>query len=98
MQHTPRVYPESHNSSFSADLDKLLSSKLREFGLSLRHSIKTGIEEHRLKRTSAERGARELKHEQMKEIYRILTITCGTPPMPNEKVSVGLTCVCLRTI
>lgn len=58
------IFPESFNSSNSAQLDTFLSSKLREYALELRSHLidlrKT------LKRSTALRRARELKHEQVR--------------------------------
>ncbi|GAA5922344.1 hypothetical protein JCM3775_005698 [Rhodotorula graminis] len=80
------VYPESFNSSNSAALDALLTSKLREMALTLRKAVRahasTGA---RKKDVIAE--ARSIKDRVLlKEIFRILTITCGEPPKPDEPI------------
>ncbi|BGP13569.1 bleomycin hydrolase [Rhodosporidiobolus nylandii] len=77
------VFPESFNSSNSATLDALLTSKLREMALRLRKTLKQDLQQ--MKKRAAISAARELKDDMLKEIYRILTITCGTPPKPDEK-------------
>ncbi|GAA5865875.1 hypothetical protein JCM8547_005743 [Rhodosporidiobolus lusitaniae] len=77
------VYPESWNSSNSANLDALLTSKLREMGMTLRHEVRKDLKQASKKR--AVNNARPMKEGMMKEIYRILTITCGTPKKPNEE-------------
>ncbi|GAA5988678.1 hypothetical protein JCM11641_006501 [Rhodosporidiobolus odoratus] len=81
------VFPESWNSSNSAALDALLTSKLREMALKLRKAILVeNPTASRSGKRAAMQQARNLKDEMLKEIYRILTITCGTPPKPNEKI------------
>ena len=84
------IYPESWNTSHSKELDTFLASKLREYGLELRNHLLQ--ERKHLKRRTALRGARELKMEFMKEVYRILATCCGTPPLPNEKVRTRSRC------
>lgn len=78
------IFPESFNSSHSKELDTFLASKLREYGLELRNFLLESRK--KLRRGAALRGARELKLEQMREVYRILATCCGAPPLPNEKV------------
>jgi bleomycin hydrolase len=84
------VYPESYNTSHSAQLDAMLNSKLREFALALRRSMEKDLSGHgtggRAAVAGAIEAARKIKRAQMKEIYRILAICCGTPPQPSEKV------------
>ncbi|BGP37660.1 bleomycin hydrolase [Rhodotorula kratochvilovae] len=76
------VYPESWNSSNSGALDALLTSKLREMGLQLRAVMHKNSQ---LRRKEAVAAAREVKDRMLKKIYRILTITCGTPPKPDQQ-------------
>ncbi|GAA6003281.1 hypothetical protein JCM10207_001841 [Rhodosporidiobolus poonsookiae] len=78
------VYPESWNSSHSATLDALLTSKLREMALKLRKQIRRDVKQ-KVALRDALAAARATKDDQLKAIYRILTITCGTPPKPDEK-------------
>jgi hypothetical protein len=90
------VYPESWNSSNSANLDTLLTSKLREMALQLRALHQKNLQQMSKRRSLL--AAREAKDGMLKEIYRILTITCGTPPKPDEKVrSPSLPCL-LRAV
>ncbi|GAA5904891.1 C1 family peptidase [Sporobolomyces salmoneus] len=77
------VYPESWNSSHSAELDKLLTSKLREFALDLRVRWAKNVE--RMKHSDAMEDVRALKMEQMEVVFRVLTIACGAPPKPDEE-------------
>ncbi|GAA6049858.1 hypothetical protein JCM3770_004218 [Rhodotorula araucariae] len=76
------IYPESWNSSHSAALDALLTSKLREMGLKVRAVMH---KQSHLRREEAVATAREVKDRMLKTIYRILTITCGTPPKPDQQ-------------
>ncbi|GAA6042230.1 hypothetical protein JCM8097_005107 [Rhodosporidiobolus ruineniae] len=77
------VYPESWSSSNSAQLDALLTSKLREMALTIRKGYTADLKQ--MKPRVAIKSAREVKDRMLKEIYRILTINCGTPPKPDEK-------------
>ncbi|GAA6061593.1 hypothetical protein JCM10212_000901 [Sporobolomyces blumeae] len=77
------VYPESFNSSNWKELDTLLTSKLREFALDLRVCWATSRKTK--KRSAAKEATRALKEDQLKVIYRILTISCGTPIKPDEE-------------
>lgn len=74
------VYPESWNSSNSNVLDTLLTSKLREMGLKLRKYYRERIDHH----PDALELARQEKDKMIKVIYRILTISLGTPPRPDQ--------------
>ncbi|KAK4056955.1 bleomycin hydrolase [Microbotryomycetes sp. JL221] len=86
------VFPESWNSSNSSKLDAILTSKLREYTLELRslyndalrslQDVQTKTVQE--KRALAQSAVRKRKQEQMSEVYRILAISCGTPPQPNE--------------
>ncbi|GAA5905653.1 hypothetical protein JCM6882_008738 [Rhodosporidiobolus microsporus] len=78
------VFPESWNSSNSANLDALLTSKLREMALKLRKTYLADLST--MKKRAALTEARKLKDEMLKVIYRVLTITCGTPPKPDETI------------
>ncbi|GAA6006338.1 hypothetical protein JCM11491_004919 [Sporobolomyces phaffii] len=79
------VYPESFNSSHSAELDALLTSKLREFALDLRVRLRSAQSRTPIKRSVAKEDVRALKESQLKVIFRILTIACGAPPKPDEE-------------
>ncbi|GAA5883621.1 hypothetical protein JCM3774_001850 [Rhodotorula dairenensis] len=74
------VYPESWNSSNSTVIDTLLTSKLREMGLQLRKYYRDLDGRH----TDPLAMARREKEKMLKVIYRILTISLGTPPRPDE--------------
>ncbi|BGO89288.1 bleomycin hydrolase [Rhodotorula toruloides] len=77
------VYPESWNTSHSDALDGLLTSKLREMALDLQVFMRD--KEKGLSQSALVRAARQVKAGMMKEIYRILTICCGTPPKPDQE-------------
>ncbi|SCZ89346.1 BZ3500_MvSof-1268-A1-R1_Chr1-1g01121 [Microbotryum saponariae] len=87
------VYPESFNSSSTGKLDDLLTSKLREYALELRELHANAMDclgdittkSHGEKKALAAQSSRKRKEEQMEEIYRILAITLGTPPKPDEE-------------
>ncbi|KAK4702450.1 bleomycin hydrolase, partial [Phenoliferia sp. Uapishka_3] len=86
------VFPESFNSSNTSKLDGLLTTKLREFTLELREITSNAMraledlegKSEVEKKEIAIQSARKRKVEQMEEIYRILAITLGTPPKPDE--------------
>ncbi|GAA5899002.1 hypothetical protein JCM5296_006983 [Sporobolomyces johnsonii] len=76
------VYPESFNSSNSDKLDGLLTSKLREFALDLR--VRWAKNRSTMRKSENKEDVRALKEDQLKVVYRILTICCGTPHKPDE--------------
>ncbi|KAK4052990.1 bleomycin hydrolase [Microbotryomycetes sp. JL221] len=73
------IYTESFNTSSSNHLDELLNSKLREYALELRTMIN-----QQLGKNESMREVRQLKREQMKEVFRILATCCGMPPAPTD--------------
>ncbi|ORY75300.1 peptidase C1B, bleomycin hydrolase [Leucosporidium creatinivorum] len=75
------VYPESFNSSNSAQIDTFLTSKLREFTLELRVEYGKAIIRGVGKRKALE-AARQVVPGMMREIYRCIAVTLGTPPNP----------------
>lgn len=85
------VFPESYTSSATGKIDGLLTSKIREYALELRalhaaamSSLSALDKPHAEKLAIAVQSARKRKEEQMEEVYRILAISCGTPPKPHE--------------
>ncbi|KAI5480575.1 bleomycin hydrolase [Pseudohyphozyma bogoriensis] len=78
------IYPESFNSSHSDEVDELLSAKLREHALELREIYHQELDNHGTRERAISK-CRKQKKKQMAEVYRILAITCGTPPHPDEK-------------
>ncbi|ORY70780.1 peptidase C1B, bleomycin hydrolase [Leucosporidium creatinivorum] len=87
------IFPESFHSSNTSKLDGLLTSKLREYALELRslhaaamRSLADVQGKSRLeKKEIASQSARKRKEEQMEEVYRILAISLGTPPKPDDE-------------
>ena len=65
------VMKESFHTSNSQTMNTLLKTKLREDAMMLRKMHQDGESENSL---------RSQKHEMMKDIYRILTISIGLPP------------------
>lgn len=65
------VYPESHHSGNSSQLNWLLTSRLREFAWRLRAMHREGRPLQHLQET---------RKEMLVEIHRILTIVLGEPP------------------
>ena len=66
-----KVMAESHQSSNSAQMNKLVTRKLREFALQLRAHHSKG-------KSSTE--LRTVKEDMMSTIYQMLCISLGTPP------------------
>ena len=64
------VMPETFSSDNTSQMQKMISSKLREFGLELRQMVAQG------KRTDA---VRQRKTEQLGTIYHMLTLMVGEP-------------------
>ncbi|SJX61313.1 related to LAP3-member of the GAL regulon [Sporisorium reilianum f. sp. reilianum] len=88
------VFPESYNSSYSSQINWLVTLKLREYTLELRQ-IKKDVE-RKLRSSSSSSSAvdvaravqqaqRARKDEQMQEVYRLLVISLGTPPQPDDE-------------
>ena len=65
------VMAESHQSSNTAQMNKLVTRKLREFALQLREASSKG-------KTPSE--LRTMKDDMMSTIYQMLCISLGTPP------------------
>ena len=66
-----KVMAESHQSSNTAQMNKLVTRKLREFALQLREASSKG-------KTPLE--LRTMKDDMMSTIYQMLCISLGTPP------------------
>ena len=66
-----KVMAESHQSSNTAQMNKLVTRKLREFALQLRESSSKG---------KAPSELRTMKEDMMSTIYQMLCISLGTPP------------------
>lgn len=92
------LYPETWHTSNSGKLDKLLTSKLREYSLELReiYTSRLAILQEQpslshLKReelvSMALRACRSRKTAQMSEVYTILAMTCGVPPQADEQLT-----------
>lgn len=67
------VMPENQNSNNTGTISNLLSLKLREFGLDIRKNAKQSTAQ-----------LREKKQEMLKEVYRMLVIAFGQPPVEFE--------------
>ncbi|KAJ9477506.1 Cysteine proteinase 1, mitochondrial [Pseudozyma hubeiensis] len=89
------VFPESYNSSYSSQINWLVTLKLREYTLELRQ-IKQDVERklgnlvHRSMSAqeisyAVRQAQRARKDEQMEEVYRLLVISLGTPPQPDDE-------------
>lgn len=92
------LYPETWHTSNSGKLDKLITSKLREYSLELReiYTSRLAILQDQpslshLKQDElsslALRACRSRKTSQMGEIYTILAMMCGVPPKADETLS-----------
>ncbi|KAK9897360.1 peptidase C1B, bleomycin hydrolase [Cystobasidium minutum MCA 4210] len=92
------LYPETWHSSNSGKLDKLITSKLREYSLELREIYSSRLsslkDEQSLAHLSSEtladmavKACRSRKTEQMSEIYTMLAMMCGVPPKADEKLT-----------
>ena len=66
-----KVMAESHQSSNTAQMNKLVTRKLREFALQLREASLKG---------KAPSELRTMKEDMMSTIYQMLCISLGTPP------------------
>jgi bleomycin hydrolase len=85
------IFPESFASSASGRMDALLRTKLREHGLALRRldaALRSSPEILSLPYETANaarlNALRKKKEEFMQEIYNILTVSLGVPPLPDH--------------
>ena len=85
------VFPESFASSSSGRMDALLRTKLREHGLALRRlyaALRSSPEVSSLPYEAANAALldslRKKKEECMQEIYNIITVSLGVPPLPDH--------------
>lgn len=67
------VFPDSQNTTASRVMDRLITTKLREYAQTLREKIAKG------------ESVAEDRIAMQREIYRLLTIFLGTPPKPTDK-------------
>lgn len=77
------IYPESYSSSASWELNKIVTRKLREFGLELRAILADSADD--LSKEQALEKARQRKIEMIQTIFNILCCTLGTPPRPDAE-------------
>lgn len=69
------VWPETYSSNNTSQMRRLISLKLREDGLELRRMMTGGADS---------RAAVMRKEEMLGEIYRMLALTLGEPPLKFE--------------
>ncbi|KAF8531876.1 peptidase C1B, bleomycin hydrolase [Gautieria morchelliformis] len=78
------IFPETHSSSKSPPLNKLLTTRLREHALILRR-LYSSLTESLLTKDEQLSVLRSKKEELMREVWNVLTVTLGVPPNPDEK-------------
>jgi len=78
------VFPESYSSSSSGRLNQLVTAKLREHALVLR-SLSSTLRASSSDEETILAALRRKKEECVSEIWRILTVTLGEPPKPDDK-------------
>ncbi|KAN0060709.1 bleomycin hydrolase [Thecaphora frezii] len=87
------VFPESFNSSDTRKINWLCTVKLREYTLELRELRRTLLRRldaaapglsGEAKAAAVTTALRQRKDEQMAEIYRIMAISLGAPPRPDD--------------
>jgi len=66
------VMPETANSNNTSQLNSVLNEKLRREGYILREAVKSGKNKNAIK---------EIKVDALKDVYRILALTLGEPPV-----------------
>lgn len=69
------VYPETKNSSDTRHLNHVLNIYLRNRGVHLR----------KMPKKTTKKEMYELKEEYMQNVYNILAMSMGNPPLPTEK-------------
>lgn len=87
------IYPESYNSSNSSKVNWIITLKLREFALELRQlkqatmtslSRAGGLTREQMQACTV-KALRMRKDVQMQDVYRIMAISLGVPPMPHDE-------------
>lgn len=85
------VYPESWNSSSTGGIDKLTTTKLRQASVRLRKLKSETIARLTASGVSLESAedhantvARKAKNQYLEEIFKLLLVTNGAPPRPDE--------------
>lgn len=69
------LYPDAYSATASRTLNFLITTKLREFAQKLRQAKK-----------EAPDSIPKLKEQQQKEIYRLMVIFLGQPPLPDQEL------------
>lgn len=69
------LFPDAYSATASRTLNFLLKTKLREFAQQLRVAKKTDASQ-----------LPQLRQEMQREIYRIMVMFLGQPPLPTEKL------------
>ncbi|EIW83169.1 peptidase C1B bleomycin hydrolase [Coniophora puteana RWD-64-598 SS2] len=77
------LFPETLHSSLSSPLNKLLKTKLREHGLTLRSMSESLRADPTISSEAAIATLRAKKETLMQDVYTIMTATLGVPPKPN---------------
>ncbi|KAL8709462.1 MAG: hypothetical protein Q9220_005845 [cf. Caloplaca sp. 1 TL-2023] len=72
------MYPDAFNASNSSTMSSLITSKLREDALELRHLASRSAD--------ARESLGGVKERMMREIHLILTIMLGPPPSPDKSM------------
>ena len=72
------LYPDTWNAQNSGVMDRLLTTKLREHGITLRQAVSSKKSDDDLS---------VLKESMMKDVVRILTLCLGPPPSASDKFS-----------
>lgn len=70
------LYPDSWNAMNSRTMDGLITTKLREDALRLRHLVGKGADKS---------SVQKAKDGMMQDVVRILTLTLGPPPAADKK-------------
>ncbi|CAK9785964.1 peptidase C1B, bleomycin hydrolase [Cutaneotrichosporon oleaginosum] len=74
------LYPDSFSATSSSRMGWLLTAKLREYAFALRAAARPKEGE-----AASLQTLRAMKAKYMREIYRTLCTTLGTPPRPDEE-------------
>lgn len=77
------LYPDAFAAMNSGDMDRLVTSKLRQYAVTLRHLAKTS--RNRYSSQDEYRAAlADTKSKMLRRIHQMITLTLGPPPPPNE--------------
>lgn len=73
------VYRDTFNTLASRNLNRMITTLLRQFGQEIRETMAAG-------KLATGKNIRDLKVDQLKQIHKLLTVFLGAPPGPTDPI------------